>query len=72
MKIILVREQDSERGACKFSVISSNTPQDLLDKPYQIFNSLATPLYSFDGYRMISLRQVILNMDGVVVKDNIQ
>jgi hypothetical protein len=60
--IMLVHEQDSERGWCKFSQFFEQTPQILVDPPYQLYNEMAIPLHTRSEYRIVSLRKIITKM----------
>ena len=57
--IILVHEQDWDKGGCPFSLFLKQTPQDLIDPPYEIFKQIAIPLYSRPEYRQVSMRQIL-------------
>jgi len=62
IKIVSVHERDSSVGGCSFDVFFSQTPQDLIDAPYQIFKEIAVPLYALDTYRKVSLRQLLIRL----------
>ena len=57
--IVLVHEQDNAKGGCPFETFFDQTPQDLIDPPYELFKELAIPLYTTTEYRTVSLRQII-------------
>eukprot|EP00961_Rhodomonas_salina_P006488 88046-Rhodomonas_salina.3 len=57
-----VHEQDSERGGCPFSCFLDQTPAELLQSPYKIFDTLAVPLYPMAEHRRISLRHILRGM----------
>jgi len=63
ISIILVHEQDIDKGGCPFSYFFKNTPAELIDSPFTIYKDIAIPLYSREEYRQLSL-SLILNMIG--------
>jgi len=65
IEIILIHEQDSERGACPFDRFFEQTPQFLIDRPYSIYGDLAIPLYSQKEYEKVSLRKLLLRMGAI-------
>ena len=62
--IILVHEQDVEKDACPFGDFFKHTPQELIDRPYTIYNDIAIPLYSLEEYRNISLQLILQDIEG--------
>ena len=61
--IIIVHEQDIDKGGCPFSYCFDHAPQWLIDRPYRIFEDVvAVPLYSRDEYRKVSLRLILQKM----------
>jgi len=60
--IILVHEQDIDKGGCPFSYFFDHAPQWLIDRPYRIFENVAVPLHSRDEYRKVSLRLILQKM----------
>ena len=62
--IILVHEQDIDKGGCPFNYFFDHAPQWLIDCPYRIFEGVAVPLYSRDEYRMVSLRLILQQMEA--------
>merc|ERR1712173_379773 len=44
IQVVCVHERDSNLGGAPFDVFFSQTPQRLLDPPYQIFRDIAVPL----------------------------
>jgi hypothetical protein len=63
--IVLVHEQDSERDWCDFSHFFEQTPQILVDPPYELYGEMAIPLYTRNEYRIVSLRKIITRMGEV-------
>jgi len=66
--IILVHEQDIDKGGCPFSLIIEKTSTELLDPPFKLFREIAIPLYRRDEYRTISLRLVLQRMGATMGK----
>jgi hypothetical protein len=62
ISIILVHEQDIDKGGCPFSLIIEKTSTELLDPPFKLFREIAIPLYTRDEYRTISLRLILQRM----------
>jgi len=62
IRIILVHEQDLDKGGCPFSLIIEKTSTELLDPPFKLFREIAIPLYTRDEYRTISLRLILQKM----------
>lgn len=60
IKIVLAHEQ--KYGRCSFSWFFKETPQELVDPPYNIYRDIATPLYDQIDYRTVSLKTILLNM----------
>jgi len=60
--IILVHEQDVDKGGCPFSLIIEKTSTEMLDPPFKLFREIAIPLYTRDEYRTISLRLILQKM----------
>jgi len=60
--VILVHEQDIDKGGCPFSLIIEKTSTELLDPPFKLFREIAIPLYTRDEYRTISLRLILQKM----------
>eukprot|EP00593_Proboscia_inermis_P015009 CAMPEP_0171309878 /NCGR_PEP_ID=MMETSP0816-20121228/20066_1 /TAXON_ID=420281 /ORGANISM="Proboscia inermis, Strain CCAP1064/1" /LENGTH=438 /DNA_ID=CAMNT_0011793699 /DNA_START=1162 /DNA_END=2478 /DNA_ORIENTATION=+ len=59
LKIVLVFEQNPEKGACPFGHFFSVTPQELIDPPYEIFRDIAIPLHVRPQYRNVSLQNIL-------------
>ena len=57
--IILVHENDTTRGGCPFSQFFDQTPQYLIDPPFELYRDLAIPLYTTPEYRAVSLRKIM-------------
>ena len=64
--IVLVHEQDRQEGGCEFSQFFEQTPQVLIDNPYELYHEMATPLHTRSEYRIVSLRKIILRLGQVV------
>ena len=62
IRIVLAHEQVAEYGGCLFSWFFKETPQELIDPPYEIYRDIATPLYGQIDYRTVSLKTILLNM----------
>ena len=60
--IVLVHEQTKDKGAHPFYLFFDQTPQELIDPPFEIYRSIATPFYFIDEYREISLRLIMMEM----------
>jgi hypothetical protein len=63
--IVLVHEQDSQEGGCEFSQFFKQTPQVLIDNPYDLYHEMATPLHTRSEYRIVSLRKIVLRLGQV-------
>jgi hypothetical protein len=63
--IVLVHEQDRQEGGCEFSQFFEQTPQVLIDNPYELYHEMATPLHTRSEYRIVSLRKIILRLGQV-------
>lgn len=62
--IVLVHEKDSTNG-CHFNHILEQTPIELIEHPYRLFDETAIPLYSPSEHRFINLRQILIRMGAV-------
>eukprot|EP00551_Chaetoceros_affinis_P005001 CAMPEP_0203672110 /NCGR_PEP_ID=MMETSP0090-20130426/7720_1 /ASSEMBLY_ACC=CAM_ASM_001088 /TAXON_ID=426623 /ORGANISM="Chaetoceros affinis, Strain CCMP159" /LENGTH=439 /DNA_ID=CAMNT_0050537363 /DNA_START=1 /DNA_END=1320 /DNA_ORIENTATION=- len=60
--LVLVHEQDSTKGGCKFDEFFRVTPQKLIDEPYNLYQEIAIPLYSMKEYRDVSLKLILNKM----------
>jgi hypothetical protein len=60
MNIVLIHEQDPDRGGLEFQFIITQTPNELLG--LKLYNDMALPLHTFEAYRMLGLRQVLGKM----------
>merc|ERR1719512_195556 len=60
--IILVHDQDTAKGACKFNNLIRATPQYLVNEPLNLYKDLAIPLYSVNEYRVTSLMMILNKM----------
>ncbi len=66
IEVILVHEKDYSRGGCPFNQYFKQTPQELIDPPYELFNRrLAISLYSIEEYRCVSLYKIVKRLGGV-------
>ena len=63
--IVLVHEQDSQEGGCEFSQFFKQTPQVLIDNPYELYHEMATPLHTRSEYRIVSLSKIVLRLGQV-------
>jgi hypothetical protein len=50
-----VHEQEDSNGGCPFGTFFDNTPQDLIDSPYELFKDMAIALYETTEYRDFGL-----------------
>ena len=57
--LVLVHEQDTSKGGCKFEEFFKVTPQKLINEPYNLYRDIAVPLYSMEEYRNVSLQLII-------------
>ena len=57
--IVLVHENDTTRGGCPFSQFFDQTPQYLIDPPFELYRDLAIPMYTTPEYRAVSLRKIM-------------
>eukprot|EP00593_Proboscia_inermis_P011761 CAMPEP_0171324768 /NCGR_PEP_ID=MMETSP0816-20121228/116392_1 /TAXON_ID=420281 /ORGANISM="Proboscia inermis, Strain CCAP1064/1" /LENGTH=322 /DNA_ID=CAMNT_0011823787 /DNA_START=139 /DNA_END=1104 /DNA_ORIENTATION=+ len=71
LKLVLVHEQDPEKGACPFNDFFHLTPSDLLNKPYNIYNTLAIPLHASLEHRRVSLRCILRSMGSSTPKHQV-
>jgi len=62
--IILVHEQDVDKGGCPFSYCFDHTPEELTERPYSIFRDIAIPLFTREEYRKISLQKILHKIEG--------
>ena len=69
--IILVYEQDIEKGGCPFSrlLIIEKTSTELHGPPFRTFREIAIPLYTRDEYHEICLRLILQKMGATNVKE---
>lgn len=64
-RIILVHEQDEQKGACDFGDYFRDAPFELINgDPYTLFKDIAIFLHKEDAYRIVSLRQIVNKMGG--------
>ena len=63
--IVLVHEQDRQEGGCEFSQFFEQTPQVLIDNPYELYHEMATPLHTRSEYRIVSLSKIVLRLGQV-------
>ena len=69
IKVVLVHENDPNKGGCDFEEIIQNTPKDLLENPYRIYSGdTAVSLYSFEDYKKTSLHQLIGKMGAIPLR----
>jgi len=63
IQVVLVHENDTNKGGCAFWEIMEQTPVQLKSKPYSIYsNDIAVSLYSIEEYQRTSLRQMLFKM----------
>ena len=63
IQVVLVHENDTNKGGCAFWEIMEQTPVQLKSKPYSIYsNDIAVSLYSIEEYQRTSLRQLLFKM----------
>lgn len=67
IEIILVHEKSKSKHGCPFSLFFTQTPSELLCEPYELFKDIAIPLYSTPEYRIVSLRQIICKLGGILI-----
>ena len=61
--IFLVHEKDTSKGGCPFQTIITQTPDDLMGEPYNLYSDdIAVSLYSVKQYQQVSLRQIMKNI----------
>jgi len=60
---VLVFEQDAGEGKCDFSLLYSQTPDELL--AHGLFDELAIPLYNIPDYRKVSLHLLMQKMSDI-------
>ena len=68
IKIVLVYEKDKFKGACSFNTFFAYVPQELIRPPIDLFNDIATPMYSNEHYRKVSMRLLLLKMGGLATR----
>lgn len=68
--VVLVHEQDSEKNRCSLDNCIDQTPVELTQDPYMLFDKagVAISLYSADYYRVVSLRQLMVRMGAEPTK----
>ena len=60
IKIVLVHERNMQMGGCPFDEIITQTPQELINDPYNIFSQdIAISLYSETEYEHVSICQIL-------------
>ena len=57
--IVMLHEQDPTRGGVSFREIIAQTPRELRLPPFQLYDTLAIPLYPMKEHRRISIRHTI-------------
>jgi len=63
IRIVLVHENDANKGGCDFWEIIEQTPTELRKKPYNIYEKdIAVSLYSIEEYQKISIRLLLAKM----------
>jgi len=65
MTPVLVFEQDAGDGRCEFSLLHSQTPDELLK--YDLFDKLPIPLYNIPEYRTVSMYLLMQKMNDIVL-----
>ena len=68
IRIVLVHEQDTRRGACAFRLLFDKTPKPLQLSPYRLFDTVAVPLYPSPEHRRLSLRLILGSMGATSIK----
>jgi len=51
MDLVLVHEQNKNEGGCTFHHFFESTPEELIERPYELYKEMAIPLYSECKYR---------------------
>ena len=59
-----MHENDKDKGGCSFNLIWDQTPPELLNPHYKLYDEIAVPLYSLNVYRQASLRLLVEKMVG--------
>jgi hypothetical protein len=67
ISIVLVHEKDMLKGGCDFDDFFVKAPQELIERPNNLFKDIAIPLYSTPEYRVVGLRQILCKMGAKVV-----
>jgi len=62
MPVVMLHEQNEDKGGCPFFIFFNHTPRDLQIAPYRLFDALAVPLYPSAELRAISLRYALRGM----------
>jgi len=61
VNIVMVHEQDVDKGQCTFDQIIRQTPNDLVARG--LYNDIALPLYTRAEYRDVSLNLMLKKMN---------
>jgi len=67
VQVVLMHEKDTNEGGCPFNEIVAQTPQDLMEDPYYLYNRMAVNIYWMEGYQQVSLRQILRKMGAVPI-----
>ena len=62
IQVILIHEQDKHKGGCSFSTFFESAPESIYNPPNNLFNQIATPLYTAKHYRDVSLKKILSKM----------
>jgi hypothetical protein len=65
--LVLLHEQDVDKGTCPFRVFFQQTPDELLKK-HRLYDTLAVFLYPSLEHRKVSLRYALRNLGAIIKK----
>ncbi len=60
--VVMAHEKDASNSGCDFCLFFKQTPQELIESPYDLYNELAIPLYNTVDHRLVGLRKIIQRM----------
>ena len=58
--VLLIHEQDALKNGCALECCIAQTPLELVNDPYLLFDNVVVPMYNTDYYRTIGLRQLLV------------
>ena len=69
IKIVLAHERDMQRGGCPFHEIIAQTPDELLNAPYNIFSRhIVVCVYTEEEYEYVTLCQLLKEIGAKPVR----